>query len=129
MATPFSTTIANPIDPSERQVCVSHRAGGLALKLGHLVQELLQDIVVDLVGDGRDERLGFFRAVAAKRAYTRERKKRISKTGAPRPQQSARSWRIPICARSNLFSCLWELSRRSTASTFSFCLKRAKASR
>lgn len=38
----------------------------LALELSHLVQELLQGIVVNFVRDGRDERLGLLSAVAAK---------------------------------------------------------------
>lgn len=45
---------------------VAPSRSALALELGHLVQELLQGIVVNLVRDGRDERLGLLSAVAAK---------------------------------------------------------------
>lgn len=48
--------------------CRVDSARSSALELGHLVQELLQGIVVNLVGDGRDESLGLLSTIAAKRA-------------------------------------------------------------
>lgn len=39
----------------------------LPLQLSHLVKQVLEDIIVDLVRDGRDQGLGLLSTVAAKR--------------------------------------------------------------
>lgn len=52
-------------------VANSHVFLGLTLELGHLVEQLLEGVVIKLVGEGRNQSLGLFSTVAAKRACSR----------------------------------------------------------
>jgi hypothetical protein len=89
------------------------------LKLEDLLEKLLQVFVLDLVGQGRDERLGFVGIVATQRSYTVMSASQI-------PIQHDFFASVPSWARSNLARSLCALNKRSTASTFSFWVKRAK---
>lgn len=116
-------------------------SSSFSLEVGDFVEDVLEFVVGDPFLEGGDEGLCFFGGFAAEGAYERGGMLEVGigcslsgrdavdcirgRTG----DGGGKERNVPSWALSNLDSCVAELSRRSTASTFSFLVNRAKLSR